>query len=116
MVKGDRLRELRKSKGLTQGELGEMIGVKKSVICLYERELRNPTIESVIQLCEIFDVDADYLIGSDKIVKTDNSDIHKVMTSEEVEFIEELRKNTVLYRVLLNNPKRGIELVRNKLS
>ena len=35
MVKGDRLKALRKEKGLTQSQLGELIGVKKSVICDY---------------------------------------------------------------------------------
>ena len=73
MVKGDRLKALRKEKGLTQSQLGELIGVKKSVICLYERELRNPTIESIVALCQIFNVNADYLIGNDELATIDNN-------------------------------------------
>ena len=37
MIKGDRLKALRKSVGYTQTELGELLGVKKSVVCLYEK-------------------------------------------------------------------------------
>ena len=86
MVKGDRLKALRKEKGLTQSQLGELIGVKKSVICLYERELRNPTIESIVALCQIFNVDADYLIGNDTLATGDNNGEkeHGIMIIEKV--------------------------------
>ena len=40
MLNGNRLREVRKQKGLTQTELGELIGVGKSAICCYEKETR----------------------------------------------------------------------------
>ena len=43
MLNGNRLREVRKAKGLTQTEIGELIGVGKSAICCYEKETRNPT-------------------------------------------------------------------------
>ena len=48
MLNGSRLREVRKAKGLTQTELGDLIGVGKSAICCYEKETRNPTLEAVI--------------------------------------------------------------------
>ena len=43
MINGSRLKKLRKEKGLTQGQLGEMLGVGKSAICCYEKELRQIT-------------------------------------------------------------------------
>lgn len=119
MVKGERLRSLRKEKGLTQSELGELIGVKKSVICLYERELRNPTLESIVKLCEIFNVDADYLIGSDTLVKVSdakNSDEVVAMTKDEVYFMVELRKNQNVYSMLIDDPKRGVDLLKSKIG
>lgn len=118
MIKGDRLRVLRKKMGLTQTQLGDLIGVKKSVICLYERELRNPTIESIVELAEIFGVDTDYIIGSDYLVKEGNKgEVRNVaMTKEEVTFIQELKKNKMLYDVLLQDPKRGIDLLKTKIG
>ena len=35
MINGKRLKELRKAKGLTQTELGDILGVSKSSICCY---------------------------------------------------------------------------------
>lgn len=45
MLNGNRLREVRKAKGLTQTELGELIGVGKSAICCYEKGTRNLLLE-----------------------------------------------------------------------
>ena len=70
MLNGNRLREVRKKRGLTQTELGELIGVGKSAICCYEKETRNPTLEAVIEMIHVFGVSADYLLGSDYLVKT----------------------------------------------
>ena len=53
MLNGNRLREVRKAKGLTQTELGELIGVGKSAICCYEKETRNPTLEAVIEMIHV---------------------------------------------------------------
>lgn len=119
MIKGERLKALRKAKGLTQTELGELLGVKKSVVCLYEKELRNPSIENIIEMVQIFDVSADYLIGSDCLVKTfsDNkAERTYAMTKEEVAFIEELKKNKMIYDILLADTKRGIELLKTKIG
>jgi transcriptional regulator with XRE-family HTH domain len=119
MIKGDRLKTLRKAKGLTQTELGDMLGVKKSVVCLYEKEQRNPSIESIIEMVQIFGVSADYLIGTECLIKTftdDNEPKIYAFTKEEVKFLEELKKHKDIYDVLLPNPKRGIELLKAKIG
>ena len=118
MIKGDRLKALRKSVGYTQTELGELLGVKKSVVCLYEKELRNPSIENIAELVQIFGVDADYLIGTDCLVKTKKKGEEKIyaITKEEVTFINELKKNKMLYDILLQDPKRGIDLLKTKIG
>ena len=109
MVKGDRLKALRKEKGLTQSQLGELIGVKKSVICLYERELRNPTIESIVALCQIFNVNELATIDN-------NNEEHFAMTKEEVDFIIELRKNKAAYALLVEDLKRGMDFLKSKIN
>lgn len=119
MIKGERLRKLRKEKGLTQCELGEMIGVKKSIICLYEKEKRNPSIESMIDFVQIFGVSADYLLGTECLIKTfANKKESKILTftKEEVSFIQELKKNKDIYDILLQDPKRGMELIKTKIG
>ena len=119
MLNGNRLREVRKQKGLTQTELGELIGVGKSAICCYEKETRNPTLEAVIEMVHVFGVSADYLLGADYLVKiSDNTkDIQYVqMTREEIIFIDELKKNRMVYEILLQDPKRGADLIKKEIG
>lgn len=119
MLNGSRLREVRKAKGLTQTELGELIGVGKSAICCYEKETRNPTLEAVLEMINVFGVSADYLLGSEHLVKTfdkDNKEVYVSMTREEIVFIEELKKNKLVYDILLQDPKRGADLVKKEIG
>ena len=57
---GDRLRELRKERGMQQRELGELYELSSSAIGSYERNLREPTLELLLQLSEYFGVSVDY--------------------------------------------------------
>ena len=118
MINGKRLRELRKAKGLNQTELGEILGVSKSSICCYESGTRNPALETVIDLMHLFGVSADYLLGTDNIIKVvENDDIsYTSLSKEELLFLEELKKNKFVYDILIDDPKRGAELVKNKIG
>ena len=119
MLNGNRLREVRKKRGLTQTELGELIGVGKSAICCYEKETRNPTLEALIEMIHVFGVSADYLLGSDYLTQTsdENAFIEYVtLTKEEIVFIEELKKNKLVYDILMQDPKRGAELVKKEIG
>lgn len=118
MFKGDRLRLLRKDKQLSQQALADMIGVSKSLICCYESGKRTPSLENVIAFIQIFGVDADYLIGSDKLVKivSNNEESYAPITKEEIEFINEIKNDKLVYNILFTEPKRGAELVKKKLG
>lgn len=118
MLIGNRLKEARKKAGLTQEELGNLIGVGKSSICSYEKETRNPTLDNIIELIYVLGVSADYLLGTDKIIKTDVLDNpkYRTMTKEEVAFIEILRKDKIVYEILFQDPKRGSDLIKQKLG
>ena len=59
---GDRLRELRRERGMQQRELGELYNLSSSAIGFYERNLREPTLELLLQLSEYFGVSVDYLL------------------------------------------------------
>lgn len=118
MFKGDRLRALRKEKGLTQSELGDQLGIDKSTICCYEKGTRQPPIENIIDFMQIFGVSADYLLGTDHLIKTieNNNSATIAMTKEELMFLEELKKDKTVYSILLENPKRGADIVKKHLS
>lgn len=59
----ERIRELRLERGLTQEELGEIIGVKRFSIYSYEKGRACPEMKGLVALVEFFDVSIDYLAG-----------------------------------------------------
>lgn len=61
---GERIKRLRKEKGLTQEQLGNLLGVKKSAIAKYENNrVENLKKETIQKLSEIFNVSATYFLG-----------------------------------------------------
>ena len=59
----NRIRELRKAKGLTMKELGKELGLAESTVSLYERNLHEPDLETIRKLASFFSVTVDYLLG-----------------------------------------------------
>ena len=117
-MNGNRLKELRKNKGLTQEALGNLLGVTKASICCYEKETRTPPVETIIDMMALYNVSSDYLIGADNIITIEDNNTKKneVISKEEFEFIKELRKNKYLAEILLEDPKRSIELIDKKIG
>ena len=58
-----RIRELRKSNGLTQEELGKLVNISKVSISFYESGARMPSLDTLTALCDVFKVDLEYLLG-----------------------------------------------------
>ena len=116
MLLGRRIKSLRKEKGLTQEELGKMINVTKVSICCYEKETRFPTLETLLALAEVFNVDVNYFFGSDEYLIAEQGENYGVFAAkEEIEFIKEIRKKRNLYNKMIDDPKRFIELMEIKM-
>lgn len=63
MTFGDRLRQLRVEKRLTQAQVAQRLGLTKSVVSAYETGLRSPAYDVLIRLCGMLGVTTDYLLG-----------------------------------------------------
>lgn len=59
----NRLAELRHEKGLSQKEIAKLLYIPQTTYSHYEVGNREPSIETIIKLCDLFDVSADYLLG-----------------------------------------------------
>ncbi|WP_273751453.1 helix-turn-helix domain-containing protein [Leuconostoc mesenteroides] len=59
----NRLRELRKERGLTQKELGSEVKVPSTTLARYEVGMRSPVLPYLIALADYFNVSIDYLVG-----------------------------------------------------
>ena len=62
MNMADRIQHLRKSKGISQEELADKVGVSRQAVSKWESEQSTPDIEKVILLSNFFDVTTDYLL------------------------------------------------------
>ncbi len=60
---GERIRNLREDKDLTQSELGAQVNMTQRKISYIERGKYEPSIDDIVSLCKFFDVSSDYLLG-----------------------------------------------------
>lgn len=63
---GEKLKQLRKERNLTQKQLASLIGVKNTVISFYEVGDRVPSPEIIKKLAITLHVSSDYLLGIEK--------------------------------------------------
>ena len=78
MNMGERIKELRKSKGLTQEELGKLIGVQKSAILKYEKGMVKNLKQSTIGiLSDYFEVSPAYLMGYEYSEEKNKYDVNR---------------------------------------
>lgn len=61
-IMGDRVKELRKKRRLTQEQLAEKIGVSLQYVSEIERGLSMPSMQVFLKLLEVLDASADYLL------------------------------------------------------
>lgn len=59
---GRRVRELRRGKKLTQEELAELVGISISFVGHIERAEKMASLDTIVRLCDVLDVPADYLL------------------------------------------------------
>lgn len=84
MTIGEKIKQLRKEKRLTQEELGELLGVKKSAIQKYESgQVQNLKQATIKKLCKIFNKYPDYFLFDTELEKE---------LKTEVEFVQIIQK------------------------
>ena len=59
----ERLAALRKEKGISQADLGEILGVTRWSVLNYEAGKNRPDYEGLMTLADYFEVSLDYLTG-----------------------------------------------------
>lgn len=59
----ERLRELRKSNNLTQAQVAEILHISRPAYTQYETGNKQPSIETLVKLADLFKTSVDYLIG-----------------------------------------------------
>lgn len=57
---GDMIRQVRKERNLTQEELGELIGVKKSQVSRLENNTKNMTIDTIFKVFNAMNAEVNF--------------------------------------------------------
>ena len=100
-----KLKELRKSLGISQKTLAEAIGVSQQSINKYENHNIEPDITTLMRIAKYFNTSVDYIIGN----SNENSVPLLNITDEESKII-------CIYRTLDNRKKNSILEILNIYS
>lgn len=60
------VKTLRKTNGLSQGQLASVLGVSQSTVGMWETGRRQPDIQAVVDIAKYFGVTTDYLLGCEQ--------------------------------------------------
>jgi transcriptional regulator with XRE-family HTH domain len=63
MTFGEQITSLRKRKGLSQNDLGKVVGTSGDIIGKYERDEVKPSIEVASKVADALEVSLDFLLG-----------------------------------------------------
>ena len=107
---GERLKELRQDKHMTQQNLAELLELHISSIKAYEQSRSSPSDETKVKIAELFNISLDYLLGAIReelpLRRPNVIDLPKNFTVNDIAkvrcYIEKLRREKV-------NPQRSIE-------
>lgn len=102
----NRVKELRKEKGLTQLKLAKEVDISRSAIAMYETNECDPSSEMLKTLSAYFDVSTDYLLCL--------TDVKKASTPEEVNALPEAQAlREVMETLSPEDRQRVLEFGRN---
>lgn len=60
---GNIIKELRKTRGITQRQLAELLNLSPSTVAMYETGQRKPDSDTLQNIADLFEVSTDYLLG-----------------------------------------------------
>lgn len=73
----DRIKHLRKTKGISQEQLADAIGVSRQAVSKWESEQNIPDVDKIIALGEYFEVTTDYILNG---IEEKNNNWNKILT------------------------------------
>lgn len=84
MTTGERIRELRKARHMTQDQLAQRAKVTKQAVSMWEADKSALSLTSAQLLCDIFNVEMDYLTGRHSVTM-------RYLDTEELDVIDAYR-------------------------
>ncbi len=111
MTFGERLKQIRKDRGLTQVGLAEQLDVTKGTVSTWETNSRKPSFETLVELCDMFTVSMDYLIGVSDDATPHIIDKNELETLALSDVEDDLTEYTLKYARLDNYGREAVESI-----
>lgn len=64
---GEKLKKLRLTKKLSQGEVATLLNISRQAYCRYENNQRELPLDALVFLADFYDETTDYILGRDKV-------------------------------------------------
>lgn len=98
---GDKIKDLRKDRNLTQIQLAKEIGIAQSTLGMIEKNRTPAGRKTLIKLADFFGVTVDYLLSEDEEISKNKPEIqvpeeysskYKVTSRDKKQYLEEMKK------------------------
>jgi transcriptional regulator with XRE-family HTH domain len=86
----DRLKELRTQSGITLKDLADRLGISSRMVYYLEAGQREPNLDTIANLCDLFNVSSDYLLGKSDKPNIDSVTLEMLYKDMESEFQQPL--------------------------
>jgi repressor LexA len=107
-ILGERIRQLRQNKGLTQQKLAEMLNTTNATISNYETGASTPDYETLQKIADIFNVTTDYLLGrTDEITVKENKTTHSIDKEKLKDALEDILNDIIPVKNIVKVPILG---------
>ena len=103
MSLGEKIKLLRKSKNLTQNELGKLLNVSFQAVSKWEKNVSQPDIETIKKICEIFEINVDNFLKDNFTLKPNKEVVHSKV------------EKSALYNEVNTSNEKALVLSRNQL-
>lgn len=87
---GEKIRKLRKEKGLRQQDIADFLHVSASTVGMWEHGRRDPDTDILSKIADYFDVTVDYLLGRENTISTQQALIKE--TIQQIETLNQLKE------------------------
>lgn len=74
---GAEIHDLRIEHGYSQGQIADLLGVSHQAVSRWELGLASPSVDNLVELCELFEVSFETLLCLNKEILLDEKDIFK---------------------------------------
>lgn len=77
-----KLKKLRQSRGYTQAEVARMLGISASAVGMYEQGRREPDMDLIGKICEVYNVTPNFLVGETSDAPAEINDVINSMREQ----------------------------------